>query len=43
MAEIVAVAVLFYFLGLLTKLGWVSDRLALDSHDSTEHQVGPTP
>lgn len=28
MAELVGVAVLFYVLGLLTKVGWISDRIA---------------
>lgn len=28
MAELVGVAVLFYVLGLITKVGWISDRIA---------------
>jgi hypothetical protein len=28
MAELVGVAVLFYVLGLLTKVAWISDRIA---------------
>lgn len=28
MAELVGVAILFYVLGLITKVGWISDRIA---------------
>jgi hypothetical protein len=28
MAEMVGIAVLFYVLGLMTKVGWISDRIA---------------
>jgi hypothetical protein len=42
MAELVGAAVLFYVLGLLTKVAWVSDRIALARDRELELEEQPT-
>lgn len=39
MAELVGVAVLFFVLGLLTKVAWVSDRIAPARDWDTEVEI----